>query len=68
MMRMPNPLHPDRLSPAERRAELCAIFARGLLRLRLGAAGEPSDHTGEIRLHNSVDRSRHATPTPRRTP
>ena len=30
----PNPLAPDRLSPAERRHELCAILAAGLVRLR----------------------------------
>jgi len=65
MMRMPNPLHPDRMTPAERRDELCAILARGLLRLRARDAEVSASH-GELRLHNSVDRRLHANPERRR--
>lgn len=65
-MKRPNPLPPDQMTPAERRAELCGLLALGLVRLRLRERGEPSDETGEIRLHNSVDQCRHATPTHRR--
>lgn len=31
----PNPLSPFHMTPGERRAELCAILAVGLLRFRL---------------------------------
>jgi hypothetical protein len=34
-MRIPNPIHPDHLSPKERLAEVCEILARGAVRLRL---------------------------------
>ncbi|MRH22718.1 hypothetical protein GH815_17225 [Rhodovulum strictum] len=62
-----NPLPPDQMTPAERRAELCRLLALGLVRLRLRERGEPSDETGETRLHSPADRCRHATPTDRRT-
>jgi hypothetical protein len=62
-MKRPNPLPPDQMTPAERRAELCGLLALGLLRLRLGERGEVSEETGEFGLHNSVDQCRHATPT-----
>lgn len=57
-----NPLPPDRMTPAERRAELCGLLALGLVRLKLRECGEASDDTGEIRLHYAADRCRHATP------
>ena len=57
----PNPLLPNLLSPMERRAELCALLALGLVRLRLRERGQLSDGTGEFSLHNSADRSGHAT-------
>ncbi|TGY85549.1 hypothetical protein E5163_16810, partial [Marinicauda algicola] len=62
-----NPLPPDRMTAAERRTELCGLRALGLVRLRQRERGEPSDGTGEIRLHSPADRCRHATPTQRRT-
>ena len=34
-MDIPNPIHPDHLSPKERLAEVCGLLARGLVRLRL---------------------------------
>lgn len=58
-----NPYPASRLSPAERRAETCAILARGLLRLRAGAWDDPSERNGDICLHSPPDRSGHATPT-----
>ncbi|MBB5220105.1 hypothetical protein HNP73_000026 [Amaricoccus macauensis] len=32
-MKRPNPLPPDQMTPAERRAELCRLLALGLVRL-----------------------------------
>ena len=49
----PNPLHPDRMSPAERRAELCRILAAGLIRLRAAKSSPLSADGGE----SSVDLS-----------
>ena len=66
-MKRPNPLPPDLMTPAERRTELCGLLALGLARLQLREQGEPSDETGEIRLHSPADQCRHATPTHRRT-
>ena len=65
-MRSPNPLNPRHLKPQERRAELCAILARGLLRLRLAQSIEVFGHNGDSSLHYSPDRGGHATPTFRR--
>ncbi|MCE8512264.1 hypothetical protein KBY22_06140 [Ruegeria pomeroyi] len=61
-MKRPNPLPPTQLTAAERRAELCGLLALGLVRLMQRGRGEPSDDTGEIRLHYPADRCRHATP------
>jgi len=65
-MKRPNPLPPDLMTPAERRAELCGLLALGLVRLRMRESGEVSDDTGESCLHLSSDQCRHATPTHRR--
>jgi hypothetical protein len=65
-MKRPNPLPPDQLTPAERRAEICGLLALGLIRLMQRKRGEASDDAGEIRLHSSADQCRHATPTHRR--
>ncbi|NAZ38275.1 hypothetical protein GT358_15720 [Rubellimicrobium sp. CFH 75288] len=46
-MKRPNPLPPDRMTPAERRAELCGLLSLGLVRLRMRGGGEVSDETGE---------------------
>jgi len=54
------------MTAAERRAELGAILALGLVRLRLPEKGRIPDETGEIPLHSSPDQCRHATATPRR--
>ena len=47
----PNPLHPDRMSPAERRAELCRILAAGLIRMMAAKSSSLSADRGE----SSVD-------------
>jgi hypothetical protein len=39
---IPNPIHPDHLSPKERLAEVCEILARGVARLRLRNSGQTS--------------------------
>lgn len=60
-MKRPNPLSPDQMTPAERRAELCGLLALGLVRLMQRQQDEPTDDTGEIHLHYPADRCRHAT-------
>ncbi len=66
-MKRPNPLPPDQMTAVERRAELCSLLALGLVRLMQREQGEPSDETGEIRLHYPADRCRHATRKPTET-
>ncbi len=66
-MKRPNPLPPDQMTAAERRTELCALLALGLVRLLQREGNEPSDETGEIRLHYPTDRCRHATRNPTET-
>jgi len=56
-MNRPNTSPPDQMSPTERRAELCAILARGLIRMRMRKEAELSGNNGEFRLHNSADQS-----------
>jgi hypothetical protein len=66
-MKRPNPLPPDMMTPAERRAELCRLLAAGLIRLRAREIGQLSAKTGAFSLHNSLDQSGSAGPTKRRT-
>ena len=66
-MKRPNPLPADLMSPTERRAELCALLAIGLIRLHQREIPQLSDPYGESSLHNSANQSVHATPTHRRT-
>ena len=66
-MKRPNPLPPDYMTPAERRAELCRILALGLIRLRARQSSGLSASIGDIPLHNSPDQSGHTTPNHRRT-
>lgn len=61
-----NPLNPRHLTPMERRREVCRLLALGLVRLRMRTAAADERETGDIPLHNSGDRSGHATPTHRR--
>lgn len=60
-MKRPNPLPPDLMTPAERRAEICCLLALGLIRLRQRDTVQLSDGCGESSLHNSADQSIHAT-------
>lgn len=62
-MKRPNPLPPDRMSAAERRAELCGLLALGLIRLRQRENRQPSDQKGELCLHYPGGACRHATST-----
>ena len=57
-----NPYPTTLMSPAERRRELCAILARGLIRLAMKTRAQLSDETGESSLHFPPDESgnRHA--------
>ena len=61
-----NPYPAPLMSPTARRAELCAILALGLRRLRLRNSGQVSDGTGESSLHSPPDQWLHATPTQER--
>ena len=69
-MKRPNPLPPDYMTPAERRAALCKLLALGLVRLRMRERErdetEVSDESGERCLHSPPDQCRHAPPTHRR--
>jgi hypothetical protein len=47
-MKRPNPLPPDQMTAAERRAELCGLLALGLMRLKMKDEPKPADDTGEI--------------------
>lgn len=60
-MKRPNPLPPDLMTPAERRAEICCLLALGLIRLRQRDTVQLSDGYGESSLHNSSLQSVHAT-------
>jgi hypothetical protein len=42
-MQRPNSLSPEKMSPAERRAELCSLLALGLVRLLQRDQGQPSE-------------------------
>ena len=61
-MKRPNPLPPDKMTPMERRAEMCRFLALGLIRLRQRDLAQRSDANGESSLHNSANQSVHATP------
>lgn len=57
-----NPYPAARMSPAERRAELCRILALGLVRLRSRQSSGLSAGVGESSLPFSARQSGHATP------
>ncbi|TNC61828.1 hypothetical protein FHG71_20825 [Rubellimicrobium roseum] len=61
-----NPYPATRMTPTERRAELCAILALGLRRLRARQSSELSVRSGESSLHIRADQSGHATVSNRR--
>jgi hypothetical protein len=60
MLAGPNPLHPDRMTAAERLDEVAAILAVGLVRLVTSKSSELSADPGESSLHFSPDQSGHA--------
>ncbi len=64
-MKLPNPISPGRIAPAERRAELCRLLAAGLLRLRARNLDNSVAETGST-LHSPPERSGHANPSPGR--
>jgi len=66
---MTNALHPDRMTAAERLAEVADILARGILRLRERArqSSQTSERTGESSVDFTDDRWRHETAHRRRT-
>ena len=63
----PNPLPPDRMTAAERRAELSGLLARGVLRLLSRAPGQLSEPEGDSSLHFPPEQSGTAAPTHRRS-
>ena len=52
-----NPYPTGLKSPQERRRELCAILALGMIRLRMRDIMQHSDDTGESSLHFPPDES-----------
>jgi hypothetical protein len=67
IMTICNPLSPGLMSPEERRAEVCAILARGLVRLRMRQAQRQAGDNGDFPLHFSAGQSATAEPLERRT-
>lgn len=65
-MKRPNPLPPDRMTPAERRAELGSILARGVLRLLGRNCDLLAQAERDGSLHFPRDQSGTAVPTQRR--
>ena len=64
----PNPYPTALMSPTARRAELCAILALGLIRLRMRDTMQHSDDTGESSLHFPPDESGSPDAKQRRLP
>ncbi len=61
-MKRPNPVHPSKMTPAARRAELCALLGVGLARLHQRRRAQLSEENGEFPLHNSLEQSGSAGP------
>lgn len=61
-----NPLSPDRMTPAERRAQLCAILALGLVRLHARQSSRQSATSENSSLDLPGEQSGHATLLTRR--
>jgi hypothetical protein len=63
---LPNPLHPELMTPAERLEEIAEILAAGILRLRARLSA-PRGSTGEqVRVDFSPGRSSHVASSGRR--
>ena len=65
--RRPNPLHPDRMTAHERRAELYGLLATAVVRLAGRDCDHLSENTGDGSLHFAGKQSGTATPTQRRS-
>jgi hypothetical protein len=52
-----NPISADRISAAERLAEIAEILAAGLMRLLARKSSQTAAHCGESSLHFSPDQS-----------
>lgn len=65
-MKRPNPLHPDKMSPAARRAELCDLLGAALARLHLRNADQLYEESGDFPLHFASEQSGSAGATHRR--
>lgn len=63
-----NSLHPTKMTPRERRAELCKILAIGYLRLRARKISQHTENKRENSLHFPGRRSVHAEPTHKEVP
>jgi len=63
---MSNAIHPGRMSPQERLAELTGILAAGLVRLWVQKSSNKSAETGEILLDLAPDQSGAAAVQPHR--
>ena len=59
-------LHINQMIAEERLAEICAILARGLVRLRARNASQLSAYRGDSFVDLPPDQSGHAEPTTRR--
>jgi len=56
----PNSINPERMTPAERLAEVADILAAGLMRLRARKSTPLSPHSGESSLDCPGHQSSHA--------
>ena len=63
-----NALHPTKMTPRERRAELCKILAVGYLRMRARKVRQHTENKRESSLHFRARRSVHAEPTHKEVP
>jgi hypothetical protein len=60
---MPNPLHPDLMTPAERLDEIAEILAAGILPVRARVRAPRGSTAEQVRLDFSPRRSGHARPS-----
>jgi hypothetical protein len=58
---MPNALHPNRMTPSERLAELGRILAAGMIRMKTRQSSPLSADRGESSVDLSGHKSGHAT-------
>jgi hypothetical protein len=63
---MPNPLHPDLMTPAERLDEIAEILAAGILRLRARQGALGGRTRKQVRVDFSPRRSGHVRPSGQR--